>query len=233
METKNKWESINVGDKNMSLFLAYPYSEKKLPVVVLFQEIFGVNHHIRDVAERIAKEGYFVVAPDLFHREIERYEADYNEEGMKKGFELYPKITNEIFLNDVKYVFDSLKNYENANTEEVFTMGFCMGGRLTYLSACEFKLKGALSFYGGGLAQTLLDKTNKISCPIKLFFGGKDSYISHENVEQIRNSLTENKKDFEIFFYPEADHGFFCNERGSYNPEAASDAWEKVKLFLK
>jgi len=113
-----------------------------------------------------------------------------------------------------------------------------MGGRFTYLSAahCNRDFKAAVAFYGGGIPlgnPSPLARTGEIQCPIMLFFGGKDPLIPQAHVEQINKALTDNGKSFDLKIYPEATHGFFCNERESYHADSAKDAWEKFKDFFK
>ena len=109
--------------------------------------------------------------------------------------------------------------------------GFCMGGRVSYLVACERadKIRAAAPFYGGGIP---IDKTAKLKAPVLAFFGEKDAFIPLEFVEQLRREAAKHKKQVEIVVYPGADHGFFCNERASYNAKAAADAWQKLKTFF-
>ena len=116
-------------------------------------------------------------------------------------------------------------------------MGFCMGGRLTYLSAAAHagELKSAAVFYGGGIpmgSPSPLQRTGEIRCPMTLFFGGKDPLIPQEHVQQINKALTDAGKQFSLEVFPDATHGFFCNDRESYHAQAASQAWEKTKEFF-
>jgi carboxymethylenebutenolidase len=112
-----------------------------------------------------------------------------------------------------------------------------MGGRFTYLSAAHHNkdVKAAVAFYGGAIPMgnpSPLARTGEIGCPIYLFFGGKDPLIPADHVSQIKTELTNKQKKFEIKLYPEATHGFFCDERPSYHAESAKDAWEKTKSFF-
>jgi carboxymethylenebutenolidase len=112
-----------------------------------------------------------------------------------------------------------------------------MGGRFTYLTAAHHNkdVKAAVSFYGGGIPMgnpSPLARTGEINCPTYLFFGAKDPLIPQEHVEQINKALTDKKKSFMIKVYPEATHGFFCDERQSYHADSAKDAWEKFKSFF-
>ena len=109
--------------------------------------------------------------------------------------------------------------------------GFCMGGRVAYLAACELadKIKASVPFYGGGIP---VEKTAKLECPVLAFFGEKDAFIPLESVEQLKAEARRHRKAVEVVVYPGAGHGFFCNERASYQKAAAEDAWARLKQFF-
>lgn len=225
-----KWDEIVIEENSMPIYVAKPQGEGAYPCVIVLQEIFGVNHHIRDVADRVAAEGYIAIAPDLFYREGKRFECSYTE--MDKAFEQAGKFNNDNFLTDIDALLSSIRKRGDLKNNLITTLGFCLGGQLSYLAACTKNITSAICFYGGKI-MTLLDKTSGIDCPIILFFGGKDPYIPTQDVEYIKTALEDNNKQAKIHIYDNADHGFFCNERGNYNEIAAKDSWEKTKSFLK
>ena len=127
---------------------------------------------------------------------------------------------------------DYLLTRPEVDRDRIGVTGFCMGGRISFLTACKnADIKAAAPFYGGGIGG-LLDQAPKITCPMLLFFGDQDPFIPNEEVDKIKTTLANLKKQAEVVVYPGAPHGFFCNERDSYRPDAAKNAWERLKTFL-
>ena len=125
-----------------------------------------------------------------------------------------------------------LQGQDFVRGDRIGVTGFCMGGRISFLTACNnSQVKASAPFYGGGIGG-LLDQASKIACPMLLFFGDQDPFIPNEEVANIKATLARLKKTAEVVVYPGAPHGFFCNERDSYRPDAAKDAWERLKTFL-
>lgn len=234
MEITTSTLELDTPDGKMEAYQAIPKSGGSHPAIIVLMEAFGVNDHIKDVAGRIAQEGYVTVAPDLYHREAERL-IPYSD--MKKAVATMSRLQDPKVAQDIGAVIAHLKSLPAAKAGSLGVTGFCMGGRYTYLSAAHYNrdVTAAVVFYGGGIPMgnpSPLDRTGEINCPMLLFFGGKDALISQDQVESIKKALTEKKKSFTIQVYPEAGHGFFCNERQSYNADAAKDAWEKFKSFF-
>jgi carboxymethylenebutenolidase len=134
-------------------------------------------------------------------------------------------------VTDVGSAIAYLEKQPFARADRIGITGFCMGGRVSYLVACELadKIRAAAPFYGGGIP---IDRTAKLKAPVLAFFGEQDGFIPLAFVEQLRAEAAKQKKQVEIVVYPGAGHGFFCNERSSYDPAAAADAWERLKKFL-
>jgi carboxymethylenebutenolidase len=203
-------------------------------------EIFGINSHIRDVTERVAREGYVALAPDYFHRTGPGVEYGYDEAGMTEGMKLLAALKAEEMIADARAAHAFLSGREDVRKGRVGAIGFCIGGHMTYLTACETDVAAAASFYGGGIAApqgpgggaSTLSRTGKIKGRILCLFGAKDALIPLEQVEAIRDALQKNKVRHEVVVYPEAEHGFFCDQRPSYHAESAKDAWERVKKLL-
>ena len=232
-------ERIKTAD-GVEAFLAYPKG-KKSPAVVVHFEIFGVNGHIESVCRRIAEAGYAAVAPDYYWR-METRTAPYSD--LKAGFALASQLKDDLILSDVRSCIKYLQSKDFIERDSIGTLGFCMGGRLAALVAANFPndISAAVSFYGGGLAgenmrggQTLnpVDEAAKIRCPMLLFYGEKDMFILPEHVEKYTGRLKELGTKFESKVYPGASHGFFCDDRPSYNADAAKDAWQRVLGFLE
>jgi carboxymethylenebutenolidase len=222
MDTTNKTLQLNTSDGKMDAYVAQPKDGGPYPGIVVIQEAFGVNDHIKKVTDRIAAEGYVAIAPDIFHREAERV-IPYSE--MPKAME------------DVGAAIAHLKAESNVKGGSIGVVGFCMGGRLTYLTAAHHAndIKAAVPYYGGGIPMgnpSPLARTGEIKCPMYLFFGAKDQLIPMDQVNQIKTELTSKKVPFQMEVYPEAGHGFNCDDRGSYHEASAKNAWEKTKSFF-
>jgi carboxymethylenebutenolidase len=200
------------------------------PVVLVIQEAFGLNEHIKDVARRVAGEGYLAVAPDLFHRSGKGRTAGYDE--LPKALELMGALADDGIVADVSSAIAWAEKQPNVKAGRIGITGFCMGGRVSYLAACALadKITASAPFYGGGIP---VDRTATLKAPVLAFFGDQDPFIPMDQVEKLRAEAKKLGKQVEIVVYPGAPHGFFCNERDSYRPEAAKDAWEKVKSFFK
>ncbi len=234
MEITSTTHQLNTNDGKIEAYEARPKNGGARPGIIVLMEAFGVNSHIRDVTERVAREGYVAIAPDLYHRESERL-VSYKDMG--KAVEIMKRLQDPKVMDDVGAAIAHLKSQSYLKQGAIGVTGFCMGGRFTYLTAAHHNkdIKAAVVFYGGGIPAgnpSPLDRTGEITCPITLFFGGKDPLIPQEHVDKINQTLKDQKKNFSLKLYPEATHGFFCNERESYHQESAKDAWEKTKSFF-
>ena len=234
MDVTSSTLQLNTPDGQMEAFEARPKDSGSYPGIVVLMEAFGLNDHIKNVTERIAQEGYFAIAPDLYHREPERL-VPYSE--LPKAVAIMNRLQDAKVMDDVGAAIAHLKAQGNLKPGAIGVTGFCMGGRFTYLAAAHHNkdVKAAVCFYGGGIPMgnpSPLSRTGEISCPMYLFFGGKDPLIPMDHVGQINTELTSKKVNFSMKVYPEATHGFFCDERPSYNEPAAKDAWEKFKSFF-
>lgn len=234
MEIKTSTLQLDTPDGKMEAHEAKPEDAAAWPAIIVLMEAFGLNSHIKDVTERIAREGYVAVAPDLYHRESERV-VPYSE--LQRAIGLMNRLQDPKVMSDVGTVVSHLKSQKYVKGGAIGVIGFCMGGRYTYLAAAHHNkdIKAAVAFYGGGIPMgnpSPLSRTAEIHCPIQLFFGDKDPLISQDHVAQINKALTDNRKTFKVKVYPGAGHGFFCNERESYHADSAKDAWEKSKSFF-
>jgi carboxymethylenebutenolidase len=230
------------GGGEMGGYLARPEGGAPRPAVIVFMEIFGVNPHIRAVTERVAREGYLALAPDYFHRSGPGAEYGYDDAGFAAGMKLLGSLRSDQMVDDAKAAIAWLRERKDVRGDRIGCMGFCIGGHMTYLTACETDVRAAASFYGGGIAApqgpggqpSTLGRTGRISGKLLALFGGKDAFIPMDQVEAIRDALAKARTRHEVVVYPGADHGFFCDQRPSYQPKAAQDAWERVrKLFAE
>jgi carboxymethylenebutenolidase len=238
-----KTETIEIplaGGGSMGGYLARPDDDDARPAVLVFMEIFGINPHIRDVTERIAREGYVALAPDYFHRTGPGVEYAYDEEGMERGMALLASLQADEMVADVNTAIAWLETRADVQSERVGAIGFCIGGHMAYLSACETSVCCVASFYGGGIAapagpggaRSTIGRTHQITGKIVCLFGERDGYIPPDQVEAIAAALKDAGVDHETVVYSDADHGFFCDQRESYQAAAATDAWDRVKALF-
>lgn len=186
-------------------------------VVVVIQEIFGVNGHIREVADGYAQQGYLAIAPAIFDRIDRNIELGYTEADMGRGIELaFQRLDMSQTMKDLQSVIDFA-----AEHGRVGIVGYCFGGLLTFLTAANLSgVSAASSYYGGGIAGAL---ANPPSCPLIMHFGELDAHIPMTDVDKIRQA----NPDTPVFVYP-ADHGFNCDHRGSFNADAANLALSRT-----
>src|SRR5262245_6307964 len=232
METRAKQEQVKTPDGTMPAYVAEPTAPGRYPAVLVIQEIFGVNGHIQEVTRRIAGEGYVALAPDLFYRAGAGQVIPYAE--IQKGVEQATKLRDDSIVRDLGAAIDHLVAKPNVAGPKVGITGFCMGGRVSFLAACDLadRIGAAAPYYGGGTI-ALLPKADKIKAPLHLFFGERDSYIPQDQVKAIDAKLRELGKSYKLDNYAGADHGFFCNDRASYDEKAAADSWTKLKALFK
>ncbi len=229
MEITTSTVQVKAADGEMPGFLARPTAAGKYPAIIVVMEAFGLNDHIRDVAKRIAAEGYVALAPDVYYREKD---AVVGYDNLPEAIRLMTCLNDGSIVKDISATVAYLQGQEFVRTDRIGMTGFCMGGRITFLSACRVRgLAAAAPFYGGGIGG-LLGDADKASCPLLFFFGDQDPFIPNEEVERIKTTLARLGKPSEVVVYPGAPHGFFCNERESYRPDAAKDAWERLKKFF-
>ena len=235
-EIKTEWITLSVADgTTMRAYVARPQPTTQHTGLLVFQEAFGVNGHIRDVTERFAGEGYIAVAPELFHRTAPGFEGAYN------NFELVmphvKALTEQNLEADVRSAYAWLRADLGTQGQQIACVGFCMGGRVTFLANAVLPVSAAVSFYGGGIAPSpfgpgLLTRAGDLHAPQLLFWGGLDKHIGPEQTRAVTESLRAAGKPFVNVEFSDADHGFFCDVRPSYNPSAARQAWALTLTFL-
>jgi len=240
-EIKTETVALKVSDgTSMNAYVARPAGAGSFPGLIVFQEAFGVNHYIRGVAERFAHEGFFALAPELFHRTAPGFEGSYTD---FNAVMLHVKALTDAGLEaDVKAGYEYLSGNAFVAPGRVGAIGFCMGGRASFLAASACPLRAAVSFYGSGIAPVktamisnpgLLDRAPKVSGPLLFFWGGQDKHITRDHHRQVADALSQADKKFASVELSYADHGFFCDERASYNEEASKLAWPLALNFLK
>ena len=232
---------VTTNDGPMAIHWALPSGNAApatLPGILVFQEAFGVNPHILRVCERLAEAGYVAAAPELFHRAGAGAVFGYDDFARVRP--LFSRLTNAQLLDDVRASFAALKQSPLVDPSRLFSIGFCLGGFVSILAALDLPLAAAVSFYGGGISRArpgigltpLLDELNNLRCRTLHVFGEKDSSITAEDVALIRTRLESLHKPHEINVYPNAGHGFFCEDRPAYEPNAAQAAWARTLAWL-
>ncbi len=216
---------------DMAAYVAFPEGDGPFPAVIVFQEAFGVNGHIRSVADRLAKEGYVAIAPELFHRTAPAgFESGYADFSLVAPH--FQVINSETLEADTQAAYDWLLGQKNVQQNKIACIGFCLGGKATFVANTYLRFAAAISFYGGGM-HTLSDRAPHMQAPQLLFWGGKDTHILPEHRNTIEAAIQAAGKPYTSVVISDADHGFFNEERPAYNPAAAKEAWSLVKEYLK
>jgi carboxymethylenebutenolidase len=236
MEITSQYTELNVNDgTRMRCYVARPAQEGHHPGLIVNQEAFGVNAHIRDVTERFARQGYCAIAPELFHRTAPGFEGRYDD--FPSVMSHMRALTNEGLESDVIAAHDWLRANGVPSPAPIAAIGFCMGGAVSFLAATVLQLACAISFYGGGIAASpqrpgLLDRVARVHSPLLLFWGGRDTHIGPDQVRAVTEALRAAEKDFVNVEISQADHGFFCDARPSFHAVAAAEAWALTLAFL-
>jgi carboxymethylenebutenolidase len=190
--------------------------------IVVIQEIFGVNHHIRAVCDRLAAEGYAAVAPALFDRQQPNFECGYSPDEIANARKFVANPDWGAMMKDVQAAIDDAKK-----SGPTAILGFCLGGSLAFLAAAKLNgLSAAIGYYGG---QIVKNADEKPKVPTQLHFGEKDASIPMSDVDIIKQ---KRGGDCEIYVYAGAQHGFHCDERGSYDEASSKLAWQRSMAFL-
>lgn len=204
---------------SLGAYRADPAGKPKGAMVVV-QEIFGVNSHIRNVCDRLAAEGYVAVAPALFDRFVRDFQSGYSPDEVAHARTFIAKIEWPKILLDIQAALDEVKP-----AGPLGVIGFCLGGSAAFLSATRLDgLKAAVAFYGGQIVKFADEKPK---CPVQMHFGETDASIPMSDVAIVK----EKRPDCEIYTYP-AGHGFYCDERASFHKPSATLAWERTLAFL-
>ncbi|MBF6568994.1 MAG: dienelactone hydrolase family protein [Candidatus Binataceae bacterium] len=236
MEVIKQDITVQTGSEKMPCHIARPASGGPYPGLVVVMEAFGLNQNIKDLTDRFAAEGFVAISPNLYFRQPDNV-VPYTE--LPRAISLMSKLEDEQVVADMRASIDYLKSMKEVKPS-IGTTGFCMGGRVAFLAACRIpEVKASAPFYGGGMAtahpgaKAPIDYAGTLKAKVTAFFGGKDPYIPLTEVDKFRDALKKSGKDPEVVLYADADHGFMCDDRPSYHPEAAKDAWSKVIPFFK
>jgi carboxymethylenebutenolidase len=226
---RTQWIDIAPG---FAAYLALPPAGRG-PGLVLFQEIFGVNAHIRAVAEQYAADGFVVLAPDVFWRQAPRVELGYEGAERERALALMQGYTLDQSLADIAASVKALRARPEVASvgsgAKVGAFGYCMGGRLAYLAAATTGVDAAVAFYGGGI-HLQLERAAAIRCPVQFHYAERDDHIPPAAVESVRAAMAG--KGAEVHVYPGAMHGFNCWARASYHAPSAALSHGRATAFL-
>ena len=207
--------------QELGAYVAWPEGEP-IAALVVVQEIYGVNAHIRRVTNGYAKDGFLAIAPALFDRIEPNVQLGYEGEDAAKARSFLPRLDTEKAVLDV----EAAVQYAAKSTgKKVGVVGFCWGGTLAWLAAARLPVAVAVGYYGGQIARYVGEQPK---VPVMLHFGTQDAHIPKADVDKVKAAHPE----VEIYWY-NAGHGFNCDERASYSPEAAKTARERSVKFLK
>jgi carboxymethylenebutenolidase len=224
--------TVDTADGPMRLYEAKPPGRARGALVIV-QEAFGVNPHIEDVTRRAAAAGYHAIAPDFFHRSGPGAIVEYGK--FEKVMDFFQDLGRDAsILTDVDAALAHLRAAGFADSQ-IGVVGFCFGGRVSFLVALRHALGAAVGFYGGGIVNArfpqfpaLVEEVPSLQTPWLGLFGDQDGSIPVADVETLRTALAQAKVDTEIVRYAEAGHGFHCDRRDDYRPDDAADAWRRA-----
>ncbi len=234
----NSWVDINVDGQTMEGYLTQPEAEGRYPAVIVIQEIWGVNSHIQSVTDRLPSQGYVGLAPAIFHREGRMTIGLYEE--MQTAVARMSNCSDAGIVADVQAAVTYLKAQPFVDPDRLGIVGFCFGGRVSYLSSCAVSdLKAAAVYYGGRILQPLnsdgpspLAQTGNSNVPVLGLFGEEDQNPTPDDVATIAAEMQKHGRKHQFHTYPGCGHGFHCDGRSSYRPEAAANAWGKTLAWF-
>ena len=232
---------------DMITYTSQPNVPGKHPAVIVIMEAFGINKHIQNVCDRLMAEGYFAVAPALFHREDTNEEFrgsnpifGYGTEDADARSKAMGNLTDDQIILDVNVTISWLQSHTQVQGDKIGIVGFCVGGRITYLAAAACPgLSAASVYYGGNLWKpfggglTPFDRTRGIACPVLGNFGELDQNPTVDEVHKLEAELQKFGKTHDFKIYPGAGHGFNCEERDSYHEASAKDAWDRTLAWFQ
>ena len=233
MQIEQREIVIATPDGEMPAFICLKTEESPKSAIIVLMEAFGLTQHIKDVTIRIAKEGYIAIAPDLYYRDLPNNKFGYDEVDSAKEM-MYSLDFSKTLEEDIQATIDYLQSRVDVYSDRIGITGFCFGGSMTFYTATRFSSEIALAapFYGVVLDEWL-EAIIDITIPVYLFFGGADSFIPKERIKQIDSRFQELGKNYRLKVYDNAEHGFFCQERSSYNSLAAENSWSELTKFFK
>jgi carboxymethylenebutenolidase len=233
METKmpdiqSEYVDLAVADgSTMRAWHTRPAKQAGHAGLMVFQEAFGVNSHIRSVADRFAEAGYVVMAPELYHRSAAEFEGKY--EDIAPSIALARQLKPEKLEQDIRAAYDFL--HQSAG-DKIVCVGYCMGGRVSFVANITVPVKAAVSYYGGGLAD-IIGRASDCSAPMLFFWGEQDQHIPSEQRQKVAEGMSESRHQSVQVTFSDAGHAFFNDQRPSYNAAASKLAWELTLSFFE
>jgi carboxymethylenebutenolidase len=229
---------IPVGDGEIPAYRAVPAGSDARPVILVVQEIFGVHSHIRDICRRLAKRGYFAVAPELYARQGDVSKLNDVQQIVAQ---VVSKVPDAQVMTDLDAAVAWAATTGRANTAKLGITGFCWGGRITWLYAAHSpQLAAGVAWYGR-LApasdplhpRNPVDVAAELKAPVLGLYGGADTGIPMKDVEAMRTALAKARGKSEIVLFPDAPHGFFADYRPTYREDAANDGWKRMLAWFE
>lgn len=214
----------------MQAYAIRPASAGRKPGLILFQEAYGVNAHIRDVAARFAARGFVVIAPELYHRTGTRVEGSYDDFAALGPH--FNAVSSDTIAADARAAHAWLIAQPDVDANRIATIGYCMGGRAAFVANLELPLAAAVTYYGGGIAPHLLDRVPQLHAPHLFCWGGKDTHIPLEQTRAIDDALRAADKPYVSVTFGEAGHAFFCDQRAAWQPDAAAESMALTMAFF-
>lgn len=231
------------GHPSMGAYLAHPSAPGHYPAVIIGMELFGVTQHIRNVTDRLAEMGYLAIAPDFYHRTESDTELTYDQVGRTKGFELLHQVSRKGALQDVQAAMHFLMRRSDFRGRIGF-LGFSVGGHIGYLASTQLNIAACACFYAGWLPNTDVELSQpeptltltsgiaKNGGRLLFFVGENDFLVTAQQRDEIALALHKANVRHEMVIYPNVQHGFFCDERDTFDKTSRDDAWERVlKLY--
>lgn len=232
MTKERNYVNLQITDgSSMAAYSAFPENKTgNLPGIIVLQEAYGVNNHIKNITDRFAKEGYIAISPELFHRTAPRgFEGNYAD--FNSVTPHTKALTSQGLEADLRASYQWLIEQENVDKQKIFALGYCMGGRVSFLANAILPIKAAISYYGGG-TDTIADRAADLHGKHLFFWGGLDKHIKSENIHIVLKAIEAAGKEFINVKISYADHGFNCDERPAYNEAASKEAWALTLAFL-
>jgi carboxymethylenebutenolidase len=207
-------------------FLARPSARGQLPAVIIIHEWWGLNDHIKEIAQRFAREGYAALAPDLYSRLGYKVTKDANE-----AANLMNALSSQAVLLDLNAATMSLKQQPFVDPQRIGIIGFCMGGTFALTQATHNSdLKASVQFYG---KVPPIETLNYLLCPVLYHYGAKDGWVTRQEVDRLKEGLEKYGKPGEVIIYPDAGHAFFNDTRpDAFRPDEAKQAWQRTLQFF-
>lgn len=232
MENKTYVELQVADGTTMYAYVSLPEnSSEKSPAIIVIQEAYGVNAHMKRVTDKFASEGYIAICPELFHRTAPKgYEGDYRD--FNSVMPHFSKVTVENLEADLKACYEWLTGQPETDQERIFSVGYCLGGYASFVANTTLPLRAAISYYGGR-THTLLDRVDRLSGKHLFFWGGLDKHILKEHVDAVTAALDNAGKPYVNVIFSDAEHAFNSDDRPSFNENASKEAWALTLEFLK